>query len=73
MARKSKKPLVYKPKWFQKSVVGVILIVFIICVLVCLIDGFGIYKINNIHYFWEAFIMLMMFFSGYSLGTNAPK
>lgn len=70
MSTKRKKPKVYKPRWFHLLIVAVLLVVFLICIAVCLIDGFGIYHINNIEKFWEVFLMMLLFFSGYIIGTN---
>ena len=70
---KPKKPIFYKPRGFPKLVAYVVFAVLIICVIVCVVDGVGLYNINNIEKFWEVFIMLIMFFVGYLTGTNITK
>jgi len=70
---KKKKPKSAKPNVFSKIITIVVLIAFILCIAICVLDSFGIFSIKNIGYFWEGFFVCISFFSGYLIGDNANK
>lgn len=62
-----------KSSKLSKMIAIIMLFTFLFCFIIMAVDSIGFYTIKNVDYFFQGFIFMLAFFSGYAIGDNSNK